>query len=253
MASPASPYPTYPQFPSYYPMPSSGYSNDALLIKEINDSNKNITENIYGVSKDLSASTLGLRDAIERNGAGLSAAVERNGALGHSTTERIGFEVNSAVDRNGALGTATTERVGANLGIATERVGAIGTSATERVGYQLRSAVERNGSQINLAVERSGAITERIETPSCSEGPRGCFPSRPFCLWHVLPSGRARLFSVQVPEADRRRAGTGHRFCQHLGAYPWPARRHGHRRNCPLSKRRDDEGRQVCAGHRATG
>jgi len=170
--------PPYQQFQSFYPAGVNPYSldpaqilaamqNSALTsniydgtnktIFAVSDTQRQLTSELAGVTKDINDSTskivgtvethsLGLRDAIERGNAGISSAVERNGANGMNTTERTAGQISSAVERNGGNVMTAIERVAGEGRLTTTVVDAASRQAANDSARDILAAVERNGS-----------------------------------------------------------------------------------------------------------
>ena len=170
--------PPYQQFQSFYPAGVNPYSldpaqilaamqNSALTsniydgtnktIFAVSDTQRQLTSELAGVTKDINDSTskivgtvethsLGLRDAIERGNAGISGAVERNGANGMNTTERTAGQISSAVERNGGNVMTAIERVAGEGRLTTTVVDAASRQAANDSARDILAAVERNGS-----------------------------------------------------------------------------------------------------------
>ena len=144
----------YPAFPGFYPMGNS--FDDTFLLKAITDSNKSLTADINGVSRDITATSLGLRDAVERG--------QLNNA---NITERTASQTIRAVEQGSALNQTTSERVGANAAITSERIGGNVLTAIERVAGEgrmtttvtdaaNRQAAADSARDVLVSVERTG-------------------------------------------------------------------------------------------------
>jgi hypothetical protein len=165
------------------------YDSTTKVMGGINDTNRLLTNEITGISKDIAQTTLGLRDAIERgnmlNGTAIERvagenrlttittdaasrqaandsardilrAVENNGASNMATTERVNSQLATAVERNGANGMNTTERIGGNIATAIERVAGEGRLTTTVTDAASRQAAADSARDITAAVERNG-------------------------------------------------------------------------------------------------
>ena len=144
----------YPAYPGFYPMGNA--FDDTFLLKAITDSNKSLTADINGVSRDITATSLGLRDAVERG--------QLNNA---NITERTASQTIRAVEQGSALNQTTSERVGANAAITSERIGGNVLTAIERVAGEgrmtttvtdaaNRQAAADSARDVLVSVERTG-------------------------------------------------------------------------------------------------
>jgi hypothetical protein len=170
--------PPYQQFQSFYPAGVNPYSldpaqilaamqNSALTsniydgtnktIFAVSDTQRQLTSELNGVTKDINDSTskivgtvethaLGLRDAIERGNSGISSAVERNGANGMNATERTAGQITGAVERNGGNIMTAIERVAGEGRLTTTVVDAASRQAANDSARDILAAVERNGT-----------------------------------------------------------------------------------------------------------
>jgi len=170
--------PPYQQFQSFYPAGVNPYSldpaqilaamqNSALTsniydgtnktIFAVSDTQRQLTSELAGVTKDINDSTskivgtvethsLGLRDAIERGNSGISSAVERNGANGMNATERTAGQISGAVERNGGNIMTAIERVAGEGRLTTTVVDAASRQAANDSARDILAAVERNGT-----------------------------------------------------------------------------------------------------------
>ena len=179
MSNPATPaVPPFNQFQNFYPtgvnpytldpaqilaamqntnLTSNIYDGTNKTIFAVSDTQRQLTSELAGVTKDINDSTaklvgtvethsLGLRDAIERGNAGISSAVERNGANGMNTTERVAGQLSTAVERNGGNILTAIEKVAGDGRLTTTVVDAASRQAANDSARDILAAVERNGS-----------------------------------------------------------------------------------------------------------
>jgi len=144
----------YPAYPGFYPMGNT--FDDTFLLKAITDSNKSLTSDINGVSRDITATSLGLRDAVERGNLNNSNTTERTSAQTIRAVEQ-GFSLNqSATERVGANAAITSERIGGNVMTAIERVAGEGRMTTTVTDAAARQASADSARDVLVSVERTG-------------------------------------------------------------------------------------------------
>jgi len=166
------PFQQWQNFPQPYMYdPSDTYK----VVENINDSERNLTAGIAGLSKDVVQSTLGLRDAIEKgnvlNGNAIErtsgqaqTTIERVGANGAATTERANGQVMGSVERNGGNIMTAIEKVAGENRLTTTVTDAASRQASADSARDLAIAIERNGANsVNSVKDSSSTLLGSIE------------------------------------------------------------------------------------------
>jgi len=151
-------------FPGMYPGYASGYPtySDETILASINNTTRQLTGDINGVSKDLSHATLGLRDSIERGNTVNNSAIERTAAISQNAIERVAAE-----NRASALVADAASRQFAadqfrDVIRTVDANGYTATGATERTAAVTQSAIERNAGETRASALVADAASRQF-------------------------------------------------------------------------------------------
>ena len=138
---------------------SNIYDSTNKIVGTLNQTERNLTQELSGINKNI-------YDTIAQN----AVAIERTSANGMATTERVNSQLATAVERNGSNGINTTERTSGQVASAVERNAGNIMTAIEKVAGEGRltttitDAASRQASNdsardILAAVERNGGAS----------------------------------------------------------------------------------------------
>jgi hypothetical protein len=132
------------------------YEGTSKTLNSINETNRLLTGEMTGLSKDISQSSLGLRDAIERGNLVNSNGIERTSAVTQGAIERTAGITQTAIERVAGEGRLTTTVVDAASRQAAADSARDIMRTVDQTSAAVNSAVERNGNAASVTSERIG-------------------------------------------------------------------------------------------------
>lgn len=147
------PTPPFQQWQSFAPPYAYDPREETVVLKAVNDTERNLTASHAGITKDIHQTTLGLRDAIEKGT-----------YLNSNSIERTSGQTMSAVERGHGVIMTAIEKVAGENRLTTTVTDAASRQASADSARDLAIAIERNGANsVNASQAASGTLLGSIE------------------------------------------------------------------------------------------
>ena len=158
------PTPPFQQWQSFAPPYAYDPREETVVLKAVNDTERNLTASHAGITKDIHQTTLGLRDAIEKGTYLNSNSIERTSGQTMSAVERNGNQLGSAVERGHGVIMTAIEKVAGENRLTTTVTDAASRQASADSARDLAIAIERNGANaVNASQATSTTLLGSIE------------------------------------------------------------------------------------------